>query len=132
VDSSYRTDEERLIAGYSVAGNYVLYTFFEGSAYFSRYLSGSPYGLYLFYNKHLYNLPDSFPASQRVYTSMGNKDKEDQFGPFVDFCKELEQMAVKELDFRYDTLDGRDHNSAILPNWYDGLAFLYKDWSAGE
>jgi predicted alpha/beta superfamily hydrolase len=132
VDSSYRTEGERLLAGYSVAGNYVWYVFFEGSAYFSRYLSGSPYGLFLFYNRHLYNLPEVLPESRAVYTSMGNDDLQDQFGPYKEFCSELEQMAVKRLEFRYDILDGRDHNSAILPNWYDGLAYLYKSWKPGE
>jgi len=128
IDSSYRTENERLIAGYSVAGNYVMYAFFSGREYFSRYLSGSPYGLYLFYNTHLYNLPDAFPETELVYTSMGKDDKQEQFGTFLEFCKELEQISIQEFDFHYEVQDQRDHETNILPNWYDGLAYLYKDW----
>lgn len=129
IDSSYRTKEDRLMAGYSVAGNYVMYAFFTGREYFSRYLSGSPYGLFLFYAKHLYNLPDKFPKTQVVYTSMGKADLQDQFGPFQEFCQELDQTSIEGFDFKYEVVDHRNHETNILPNWYDGLAFLYKDWN---
>jgi predicted alpha/beta superfamily hydrolase len=129
MDRSYRTTEDRLIAGYSVAGNYVMYAFFEGSGFFNRFLSGSPYGLYLFYNTHLYNLPDALPEPRRVYTSMGSDDLEDQLGPFKEFCAVLDSLSIEGFDFRYDVLEKQDHNSNILPNWHQGLAYLYKDWS---
>jgi hypothetical protein len=128
VDNSYRTTEERLIAGYSVAGNYVMYAFFEGSEYFSKFLSGSPYGLYLFYNTHLYNLPDALPEPRDVYTSMGAEDLEDQLGPFKEFCGVLESLTIEGFNFKNEVTDKRDHNSNILPNWHDGLAYLYRDW----
>lgn len=128
VDNAYRTNSERLIAGYSVAGNYVMYTFFEGSSYFTRFLSGSPYGLYLFYNTHLYNLPDALPEPRVVYTSMGTEDLEAQLGPFKEFCGVLDSLSIEGFDFKYEVTNQRDHNSNILPNWHDGLAYLYRDW----
>lgn len=127
IDSAYRTADERLIAGYSLAGNYVMYAFFNGHEYFTRFLSGSPYGLYLFY-KSLNLLPEAFPKPKAVYASMGREDKQEQVGPYLDFCKELEQISIQGFEFRYDILDHRNHDTNILPNWEDGLTYLYRNW----
>lgn len=128
IDGDYRTTEERLIAGYSVAGNYVMYAFFYGQEYFSRFLSGSPYGMHLFF-KSLNLLPDGFAKPKVVYTSMGSEDKPEQVGPFLEFCEELARIPIDGFEFRYELLDHKDHNTNILSNWEDGLSYLYRNWN---
>lgn len=128
IDNEYRTQDERLIAGYSLAGNYIMYVFFEGQAYFNKFLSGSPYRLDLFDEDQMNLLPDTFQSPKAVYTSMGKEDRQEQVTTYLDFCEKLSAKSIANFSFEYEVVDKRNHNTNILSNWQDGLAFLYLYW----
>ena len=128
IDNEYRTQDERLIAGYSMAGNYVMYAFFEGQTYFNKFLSGSPYRLDLYNEGQMNLLPDTFQSPKAVYTSMGKEDRQEQVTSYQDFCKKLDAKSIANFSFKYELVDKRNHDTNILPNWQDGLAFLYLYW----
>ena len=127
IDSEYRTKSERLIAGYSMAGNYAIYAFLKGHDSFDKFLSGSPYRLDLYDENQISLLPDAFQSPKAVYTSIGKEDMQEQVQTFMDFCKMLESKSMDGFTFRHELIDGRNHDTNILPNWQDGLAFLYSN-----
>jgi len=132
IDNEYRTQDERLIAGYSMAGNFIMYAFFKGQTYFNKFLSGSPYRLDLYDEEQMNLLPDAFQSPKAIYTSMGKEDSQEQVKSYLDFCEKLESKSFDNFSFKYELVDRRNHNTNILPNWQDGLAYLYKIQDMGS
>lgn len=129
IKQDYRANGQQLIAGYSVAGNFVMYALFRATNHFDYFLSGSPYRLNMYDNSYFESLSSDIQTGKTVYTSMGNRDLDDQIEAYLDFCKKLEQQSGDKLKFRYDLEEDRDHLSNVLSNWEDGLYYLYSDWN---
>lgn len=128
IDDKYRTNKHRLLSGYSMAGNYVVYAFFNEHEYFDSFLSGSPYRLDLYNQNYIDSLYKNIKTEKRLYTSFGNKDRSDQLEFFNVFCQQLDEKNKDFVDFKYEITENRDHNNNYLINWQDGLDYIYKDW----
>lgn len=128
VDKKYRTNKKRIIIGYSLGGNFVMYAFFNGTEFFNMFLSGSPYRLDLFLNYDMDSFNDNGETKKIVYTSMGNNDQAKQLEFFNVFCDQLEKKNNSSVDFKYEVVANRNHDNNFLINWQDGLDYFYKDW----
>ena len=74
------------------------------------------------------------PADQ-TEKILGSLDKEVRVTAFYKAGEQrgpkdlLDEYAYRTGNFKYEFVDGRDHNTNILPNWQDGLAYLYRNWN---
>jgi len=129
IDEKYRTNENRALIGYSMAGNFVIYTLLTGQDLFNIFLSGSPYRLDM-YNEELINsFKENLKTKKTLYTSIGSSDQAKQLEFFNTFCSQLSQGDNDLLDSEYEVVINRDHNNNFLINWQDGLDYIYRDWT---
>ena len=87
IDNKYRTNENRILTGYSMAGNFVIYTLLNGHDSFNMFLSGSPYRLDIYKDSQMDLFWDNLKTKKTFYTSMGSKDQAKQLEFFnVFYC----------------------------------------------
>ena len=128
IDNKYRTNSKRILSGYSMAGNFVIYALINKENHFDMFLSGSPYRLDIFKTDQIDTFFENTRNSKAVFTSMGNKDREDQLKSYIEFCRYFEINKNDFIDFKYDVTPNRDHDNNFLINWQDGLDHFYRDW----
>lgn len=129
IDNKYRTNENRILSGYSMAGNFILYTLLNGQDSFNMFLSGSPYRLDLYKDNQIDSFLDNLKTKKTIYTSMGSKDQVKQLEFFKVFCRQFEQKNNELIDFKYEIATNRNHDNNFLINCQDGLDYIYKDWN---
>jgi hypothetical protein len=132
IDKKYRTNKDRVLIGYSMSGNFTMYTFLSTQDTFNRFLSGSPYRLDLYDKNKVNNLLNSVKTEKILYTSMGNKDQPKQLEFFETFCRLFKKTDNNLVDFKYEIVPNKNHDSNSILNWQDGLNYLYKDWKVNE
>lgn len=132
IDKKYRTNDDRILVGYSMSGNFTMYTFLSNHETFNRFLSGSPYRLDMYDKNKVDNLLSSGKTKKTIYTSMGSEDQPKQLEFFESFCNLFKETDSELVDFTYEIVPSRNHDSNYLLNWQDGLNYLYKDWKMIE
>ena len=90
IDEKYRTNDSRILTGYSMAGNFVMHALFNGGNHFNMFLSGSPYRLDIFETNQTDPFFEDSKNTQTIYTSMGDKDRKEQLKFYNKFCKYFE------------------------------------------
>lgn len=128
IDKNYKTNKDRVLIGYSMSGNFAMHTFLSDQESFNMFLSGSPYRLDLYDRSHIANLLNNIKTKKTIYTSMGSKDRPKQIDFFRVFCDSFEKIDNSLVDFKYEIVSNRNHDSNYLLNWQDGLNYLYRDW----
>uniref|UniRef100_UPI00321729BF alpha/beta hydrolase n=1 Tax=uncultured Draconibacterium sp. TaxID=1573823 RepID=UPI00321729BF len=128
IDNNYRTNENRVLTGYSMAGNFVIYALLSGQDYFNMFLSGSPYRLDMYTDETIGSFFDSLKSKKTLYTSIGSKDRAKQLEIYNTFCMQFSKESNRFLDFKHEVVMNRDHDNNFLINWQDGLDYIYKDW----
>ena len=127
IDREYRTNGKRLLCGYSMGGTYVIFALLNEAESFSYCISGSPYRLDIFSDEDIDDLSKKIGNTKTLYTSMGDKDLEQELERFTSFCKKLEKATINDLSFKYEVIPGRDHYNSFTINWQDGLNFIFNN-----
>ena len=128
IDRKYSTNNNRLLMGYSLSGNFAIYTFLNDTASFDMFLSGAPYRLDLYGKDDIEKMLNQVNTMKSVYASMGSMDRTKQLEFFKIFCESIENINMDLVEFRYEIVSNRDHDNNYLLNWQDGLDHLYRDW----
>jgi predicted alpha/beta superfamily hydrolase len=128
IDNKYRTNKNRVLTGYSMAGNFVIYTLLTGQESFNMYLSGSPYRLDMYKSDLIDSFMNNLNTKKTLYTSIGNNDQAKQLEFFNVFCKQFDEKNNGFVNFKYEIATNRNHDNNFLINWQDGMDYIYKDW----
>lgn len=132
IESEYRVNDQKVITGYSMAGNFVIYTFLKEHIYFDSYISGSPYRLDLYTDNDLSIKHLESNKKITLYASMGDEDRSDQLEAYISFRDLLDQKALDNFDFIFSIEEAKNHDTNIIPNWRNGLEYIYRHWKSGE
>jgi predicted alpha/beta superfamily hydrolase len=132
IDSHYRTQPYRILAGWSFGGLFTIYTFFENPEMFSAYLAISPS---LWWDQDMYlSKIDSILSSKQLLTKKltvtigslegGNMGRSVRDG----FIPLMKKKLEKDYPFRAIEIPDEDHDFVPYKAIYEGLISLYTDW----
>ena len=128
IDTNYRTQpDDRLIFGNSLGGFFAVYTLFNKTHLFSRYIASVPsfvlWGTRLFdYEPAL--AAESLPHEARLFVSVGSLDH--RYAPQVfPFMEALTNRKLPNLKFQTLVIEGLGHMTAAMPALYYGLEAVY-------
>ncbi|NND08506.1 MAG: hypothetical protein HKN87_19165 [Saprospiraceae bacterium] len=131
-DSMYRTERYKLLIGHSFGGLFVLHTLVNHPGIFNSYLAIGP-SLWWDDQRLVIHQMDSFLLNQKdlrghVYMTMGNEGGS-MLGGTWKFTALLEERGSKELLWKFDLMPDQTHGSVVHLSTYNGLEYIFKDWS---
>ncbi len=128
IDLNLRTDpNNRVLWGHSLGGAFVLFSMFNKSSLFNRYIATSPAlvleGATLLDYKR--GLPDEMRFSEtNLFVSVGSSDHE--FGPHINaFIESMKEKEFSGLTFKSVTLEWYGHISAATAGFIKGLPAVF-------
>lgn len=132
IDSNYRTQPYRILAGWSFGGLFTVHTFFENPDLFSAYLAISPS---LWWDEDLYiSRTDSILANGKVSEKKltvtlgtlerGHMDRSVRKG-FIPIMKE---KLDSNFPFEFVEIPDEGHSFVPYQAIYEGLLSIYSDW----
>lgn len=132
VDSSYRTNEFRVLNGYSLGGLFVINTFLEAPELFHGYIAGSPYLVndesLLFTKIESHSL---IKEKKKVFLSVGEmEDKNEFYKPINSIFTQLserENIIIKFTEFKNGT-----HFTCPPEALTYGLQFVFSEYTELE
>jgi predicted alpha/beta superfamily hydrolase len=130
VESKYRTQSYRALAGHSLGGLFAVHTMLTKPELFNAYIAVSP-SLQWDNFVLIGRVKEFFKArkelNRTLFTSLGNEpgDIGDAFGLFRDA---LGKQQVKGFVWEAVKYDDEDHGSVVLRSHYAGLRKLYDGW----
>lgn len=127
IDTQFRTDNQKALAGYSLGGLFSLYSMMQEHTPFNAFLAMSPS---VWHDN--YSLPSKIEPLLKqqqltapVFISLAN---EEEMG--VDKLVEVfEQSAPKTLNWQYKHYPNENHFTTALPALYDALQFLAPNYA---
>jgi predicted alpha/beta superfamily hydrolase len=128
IESAYQADPaDRCLAGYSLGGQFSVYSLFHDPELFQRYFIGSctwEHMLpdYLAYQEQLAQQRKSLPV--RAFFSVGSLE-EDQAPYFPRFIEALKQRYYNDFLLESQVLEGENHQSGMAIAYIQGLRALY-------
>ncbi len=133
VEKNYRTENYKVFAGWSSGGLMVISSFVNNPDLFDAYISVSPYLEYeenfiikkaekLFSEKRDFN--------KTLFLGVGNE-------PYLmkslnEFEKLLNAKKPKNLEYEFEVFPKENHDSAVLPTYYEGLRKVFENWYPSE
>ena len=130
VESKYRTQPYRALAGHSLGGLFAVHTLVTKPELFNSYIAVSP-SLQWDNFMMIDRVKEFFKArkelNRTLFTSLGNEpgDIGDAYGLFRDV---LQKQQVKDFAWEAVKYDDEDHGSVVLRSHYAGLRKLYDGW----
>jgi predicted alpha/beta superfamily hydrolase len=133
VEKNYRTQPYRIIAGHSLAGLFVVYSFVERPDLFDAYIAASPF--LHWDNEYVVKraeklLQQDKQWKKRMFVGLG--DEPEYTGAFNAFRALLKRAKPKNFEYEFREFKNENHGSALLPSYYAGLRTIYDDWAAPE
>jgi predicted alpha/beta superfamily hydrolase len=131
MEANYKTSPFKIFAGHSFGGLTAIYCMLMRPHMFDAYIAISP-SLW-FSNKYVLRLaeqklPDLSMKDKKLFYSVGNES-----GTFrndlLKFDKLVEQNSLKTFEHAYKYYPSEDHMTEPIPAFYDGLRFVYKNWT---
>ena len=128
IEQTYRTKPFRVLAGHSLGGDFVFYSFLKEPTLFNAYIAGSPGPL----TQIMPLIMDhDFDANDSPYTfffsSVGSKDLTDT-ASFRQLERKFMEGDNAHLDSHFSIYPGENHISNIAINFQRALGSLYRDW----
>ncbi len=126
IEKTYRTSQERMLAGYSLGGLYSLYELIQKDSPFQAYLAMSAslwFDDYSFQKKFEGFLTEK-NSSKRLFLSLAN---ERGMG-VAELVAALKKAEHPQLRWNYRQFPDETHYSTALPALYAGLSYLYADY----
>jgi uncharacterized protein len=129
IDSQYRTHPYRILVGHSLCGMFSIYALISEPELFQAHIAISPALMYdnqVVVNKAKNILQTDQSFSQTLYITLGNEpDYTKTLAEFTDLLKD----KARKLHWEYHIMKSENHGSIPLKSVYDGLSFIYGDWS---
>jgi len=130
-DRTYRTvPTDRALLGHSLGGLFVLYALEHRPNLFQRLIAASP--AIGWDHRMLFTAFDhmkQLPASVRLDLSVGGD--EGLHDDVTAFAKLLDFMKPANLDYRFTTYPGENHDSVRLSSFPAALYWIYRPWKEG-
>ncbi|WP_157829095.1 alpha/beta hydrolase-fold protein [Colwellia sp. 75C3] len=131
IDRDYRTNNNRILSGYSLGGLFTTYAMVQKSTPFNAYLAMSP--SYWF---------DDYSAEKSIAKFIDGKTKDEKTPPSPLFLsvaneqgmgvdkvyKSLNDLKIKDWTLVYKQYPNENHFSTALPAIHDGLSFLFEGY----
>jgi predicted alpha/beta superfamily hydrolase len=130
VESKYRTQPFRALAGHSLGGLFAVHTMLTRPELFNSYIAVSP-SLQWDNFVELGRVKEFFKTrkelNRTLFTSLGNEpgDIGDAFGLFQD---ELKRQQLKGFVWEAVRYEDEDHGSVVLRSHYAGLRKVFDGW----
>ena len=130
VESKYRTQPFRALAGHSLGGLFAIHAMVSKPELFNSYIAVSPalqWDKYVMIDRAKEFFKTRKEYNRTLFTSLGNEpgDIADAFGLFHD---ELKRQQVKGFAWEAVRYDDEDHGSVVLRSHYAGLRKIYDGW----
>jgi predicted alpha/beta superfamily hydrolase len=132
VETHYRTEPYRVLAGWSLGGLLTVYTFLEHPDYFSAYLGLSPS---LWWDGDLYvqrtrsRIKDKRMPKKRIVVTVGSLEGGNIGRSVRDgFISLMTRGFGNKGFFRSIEIPEENHNYVTYKALYEGLKMLYSDW----
>jgi predicted alpha/beta superfamily hydrolase len=131
IDKSYKTNNDRGIAGHSLGGLFTTYCLVNSDGYFTRFGISSPtltwdnekllnQAVTQFNENKTWDLPQT-----KVFISVGGKDYPNYLYCFVKFYTTLERCDYKNINLQYQIFEKETHMSIIPASMSRILSVLY-------
>ncbi|HWS90390.1 MAG TPA: alpha/beta hydrolase-fold protein [Pyrinomonadaceae bacterium] len=130
VESKYRTQPYRALAGHSFGGLFAVHAMLTRPELFNSYIAVSPslqWDNYVLIDRAKEFFKTRKEYDRTLFASLGNEpgDIGDAFGMFRD---ELKRQQVKGFVWEAVNYDDEDHGSVVLRSHYAGLRKIYDGW----
>ena len=130
VESKYRTQPYRALAGHSLGGLFAVHALVSKPELFNSYIAVSPslqWDNFMMIDRAKEFFKARKELNRTLFTSLGNEpgDIGDAYGLFRDV---LSKQQVKDFVWEAARYDDEDHGSVVLRSHYAGLRKLYDGW----
>lgn len=130
VESKYRTQPYRALAGHSLGGLFAVHTMLTKPELFNSYIAVSPslqWDNFVMIDRVKEFIKSRKEYNRTLFASLGNEpgDIGDAFGLFQD---ELKRQQLKGFVWEAVRYDDEDHGSVVLRSHYAGLRKIYDGW----
>jgi len=129
IDKTYRTNNKKALAGYSLGGLFVLQSYLDKDSPFNAFLAMSPsvwYDNYSLVEKYKQNLATKY-FNAPLFVSLANEK-----GMGVTELVEVLEGAEETIsNWQFKQYPNESHYTTALPALYDGLQFLAPDYFVG-
>lgn len=128
IETKYRTEKFRAIAGHSMGAAFTFYTFLKRPGLFDAYIAGSPGPLetiiQIASEKENFN---SLIDNKFFFSSIGSKETESLDG-YNRLTELFSRFRSEKLDLHLGINTEENHISNISVNYQAGITQLYHDW----
>lgn len=135
IDSTYRTENFRILFGHSATGSFCLYSLPKAKDLFNAYIILSPAIAHETEYIVKYNLrkfiTETDKLDKKMYIGFADNDRyeNDVFKASYMYLDSLfNSVSIKMLKMKLDILDREDHWSENLIGMYKGLDFIFYSW----
>ena len=130
VESKYRTQPYRVLAGHSLGGLFALHTMFTRPELFNSYIAVSPslqWDNFALIGRAKEFFEGRKELNRTLFTSLGNEpgDIGTAFGQFRDL---LGKQQLKGFVWEAVRYEDEDHGSVVLRSHYAGLRKVFEGW----
>jgi predicted alpha/beta superfamily hydrolase len=130
VESKYRTQPYRALAGHSLGGLFAIHAMLTRPELFNSYIAVSPslqWDNFMMIDRAKEFFKARKEYNRTLFTALGNEpgDIGDAFGMFRD---ELQRQQLKGFVWEAVRYDDEDHGSVVLRSHYAGLRKIYDGW----
>lgn len=135
IDSNYRTDSYKILAGHSLGGLFAVYTYLNRSHLFNAFIAMDPalYWNHFLCEQMLQSLPNSSPNfNNKLYVSSAHNAPpgEPDITPFRksqdSFFEELQKKKVSNTTHEY--FEEENHLTLPFRSLYAGLFYIFSDY----
>jgi predicted alpha/beta superfamily hydrolase len=126
VEKDFKTSM-RILNGHSFCGSFTIYTLIHKPNHFNCFIASSPTPIMAFINKDDYQKIDSVAKNRIVlYFSFGSKDMGQVRKWSLRLKDTLTGMKLKNLDWRFEIFEGKNHFNSDIIALLNGLIDLKK------
>ena len=134
IEQNYRAEKEnRTYIGFSLGGYFGLYTMFENTELFKKYIIGSPSIWYN--NKSIMESEELYAKSNTdlpvdLFISVGELEEEINSGMLrnmLQFTSMLKSRDYPGLNLKNDIIENGTHMSSPSVSFQRGLSFIFKE-----
>jgi predicted alpha/beta superfamily hydrolase len=130
VESKYRTQPYRALAGHSLGGLFAVHTMLTKPELFNSYIAVSPslqWDNFVMIDRAKEFFKTRKELNRTLFTSLGNEpgDIGDAFGLFREV---LQKQQVKDFVWEAAKYEDEDHGSVVLRSHYAGLRKVFDGW----
>jgi predicted alpha/beta superfamily hydrolase len=130
IESRYRTQPFRALAGHSLGGLFSLHAMFTKPELFNSYIAVSPslqWDNFLLIDRAKEFFKSRKEYNRTLFTSLGNEpgDIGDAYGLFRDV---LQKQQVKDFVWEAARYEDEDHGSVVMRSHYAGLRRAFDGW----